>query len=117
MKKKRVNKKAKNKGSIANLFIYFILPTVAVVFLFLILQTEIKFLYKEKDKKEMELGNLQSMIEVKLVEVQKNSAENVIIGYARDSLRMVRINNSVDNIYLSNLKINQIKRIVDSKYE
>lgn len=117
MTKKRVNKKTKNKGSFTILFFYFILPSVAIVFLYLILQTEIKFLYKEIDQKEKELEILQSKLEIELVEVQKLSAEGRIIEIAKDRLGMVRINNSVENIYLSDLKINQIKRIVDSKYE
>ena len=117
MTKKKANKKPKNKGSIANLFIYFILPTIAVVFLYLILQTEIKFLYKEIDQKEKELEVLQSRLETELVEIQKLSAEGRIVEIAKTRLGMVRISNSVENIYLSNLKINQIKRIVDSKYE
>ena len=117
MTKKRVNKKAKNRVSISTVLFYFILPTVAVVFIYLILQTEIKFLYKEIDQKEKELEILQSRLETELVEVQKLTAENRIVGIAKDRLGMVRINNSVENIYLSKLKINQIKRIVDSKYE
>lgn len=117
MTKKRVNKKAKNKGSIATLFFYFILPTVAVVFIYLILQTEIKFLYKEIHQKEIELEIFQSKLETELVEVQKLTAENRIVEIAKNRLGMVRINNSVENIYLSKLKINQIKRIVNSKYE
>ena len=117
MTKRRVNKKAKSKGSIATLFFYFILPVVAVVFINLILKTEIKFFYKEIDQKEIELEILQSKLETELVEVQKLSAENRIVEIAKDRLGMVRINSSVENIYLSNLKINQIKRIVDSKYE
>ena len=52
-----------------------------------------------------------------MVEVQKLTAEDRIVEIAKDRLGMVRIKNSVENIYLSNLKINQIKRIVDSKYE
>ena len=117
MTKKRVNKKSRKSGFIKTLFFYFISPTVAVVFLSLILQTEIKFLYKEIDKKEKELDVLQSKLERELVEVQKLTAEDRIVEIAKGRLGMVRINNRVENIYLSNLKINQIKRIVDSKYE
>ncbi len=117
MTKKKANKKAKKKGSIASLFFYFILPAVAVVFLYLILQSEIKFLYKEIDQKEKKLEVLQNRLETELVEIQKLSAEGRIVEIAKDRLGMVRINNSVENIYLSKLKINQIKRIVDSKYD
>ncbi len=117
MTKKRVNRKGKKKGFFKTLFFFFILPSVGVVFLYLILQTEIKFLYKELDKKEIELEILQSKLETQLVEVQKLTAEDRIIEIAKGRLGLVRINKSVENIYLSNLKINQIKRIVDSKYE
>ena len=117
MTKRRVNKKGKNRGFIKTLLFYFISPTVAIVFIHLILQTEIKFLYKEIDKREIELEVLQSKLETEMVEVQKLTAEDRIVEIAKDRLGMVRIKNSVENIYLSNLKINQIKRIVDSKYE
>ena len=117
MKKKKGNRKTKEKGSVANFIFYFVLPTVVVVFLFLILQTEIKFLYKEIDKKEKELDFLQGKIETELVEVQKLSAEDRIVEIAKDRLGMVRIKSAVENIFVSKLKINQIKRIVDSKYE
>ena len=117
MTKKKANKKVKNKGLIANLFFYFILPIVAIVFLYLFLQTEIKFLYKDIDQKEKELAVMQSRLETELVEIQKLSAEGRIVEIAKTRLGMVRISKSVKNIYLSNLKINQIKRIVDSKYE
>jgi len=117
MTKKRINRKGRNKGFIKTLFLYFISPTVVVVFLHLILQTEIKFLYKEIDRREIELEILQSKLETELVEVQKLTTEDRIVEIAKGRLGMVRINNSVENIYLNNLKINQIKRIVDSKYE
>jgi len=114
---KKETKKNKSNGSIVSLFFYFIFPTIAIVFLFLILQTEIKFLYKEIDSKEKNFEVLQNIIEGKLVEVQKLSTEDRIVGIAKTRLGMVRIKNSVENIFVSNLKIKQIQRIVDSKYE
>jgi cell division protein FtsL len=117
MTKRKAKRKGKKSSSIASLFIYFIFPTIAVVFLLLILQTEIKFLYKEIDSKEKNLEVLQNIVEGKLVEVQKLSTEDRIVGIAKNKLGMVRIKNSVENIFISKLKVNQIKRIVDSKYE
>jgi cell division protein FtsL len=117
MTKKKTKKKSKSNSSIMSLFFYFIFPTIAIVFLFLILQTEIKFLYKEIDSKEKNLEVLQNIVEGKLVEVQKLSTEDRIVKIAKTRLGMVRIKNSVENIFVSNLKIKQIQRIVDSKYE
>ena len=43
--------------------------------------------------------------------------EDRIVEIAKQQLGMVRINTSVENVFVSKLRIDQIKRIVDSKYE
>ena len=117
MTKKKKSKKAKSKDSIASLISYVLLPTLALIFGFLFLQAEIKFLNKDIFEKEKIVENLQNQLEEKLVDVQKLSAEDKIIEYAKLKLGMVRINSSIENIFVSKLRIDQIQRIVDSKYE
>lgn len=117
MTKKRKTKKSKSSISIANVVLYFLLPIVSVIFLFLFLQAEIKFLYKDIYKKEKTIEILQNQLEAKLVDVQKLSAEDRIVEIAKSKLGMVRINSVVENIFVSKLKIEQVKKIVDSKYE
>ena len=79
MTKSEKSKKNKSKGSIASLILYLLLPTVAVIFGFLFLQAEIKFLYKEIYQKEKRVEVLQNQLEEKLVNVQKLSAEERIV--------------------------------------
>ncbi|MDA3860669.1 MAG: hypothetical protein PF445_05540 [Melioribacteraceae bacterium] len=117
MTKRRKSKKNDSKGSVANLVLYVLLPSVALIFGFLFLQSEIKLLNKEIYQKEKKVENLLNQLEDKLVNVQKLSAEDIIVEIAKNRLGMVRINSSVENIFVSKLRINQIQRIVDSKYE
>lgn len=117
MTKKRKTKKAKSNFSVANIVLYFLLPIVGVIFLSLFLQAEIKFLYKDIYQKEKTIEILQNQLEAKMVDAQKLSAEDRIVEIAKEKLGMVRINGVVENIFVSQLKINQIKKIVDSKYE
>jgi cell division protein FtsL len=117
MTKKRKTKKTKPSISVASVVLYFLLPVVGVIFLFLFLQAEIKFLYKDIYQKEKTIEILQNKLEAKLVDVQKLSAEDRIVEIAKMKLGMVRINNVVENIFVSRLKIEQVKKIVVSKYE
>ena len=117
MTKRRVNKKRRKSGFIKTLLFYFVAPTVVIVFLHLILQTEIKFLYNEIDKREIELEILQSKLETELVEVQKLTAEDRIVEIAKVRLGMVRIKSLVENIYLNNLKIKRSKLIFNKGEE
>lgn len=117
MTKKNNPKQSKSKISVLNLLLFVIFPAVTLIFGFLFLQTEIKFLYKEIYQKEKHLEIVQNQLETKLVEVQKLSTEGRIVEIAKTRLGMVRINNTVENIFVSQLRIEQIKKIVDSKYE
>lgn len=117
MIKKRKSKKKNSRVSVAGIFKFFLLPVVAVLFSFLFLKAEIKFLNKEIYNNEKKIEVLQNQLEEKLVDVQKLSAEERIVKIAKQKLSMVRINNSVENIFVSKLKIIQIQKIVDSKYD
>lgn len=117
MTKKGSSKKAKNKGVLTSLILYVLLPSVGVIFGFLFLQAEIKILHKEIYQKEKEVEILQNQLEARLVEVQKLSAEERIVEIAKQKFGMVRIFSPVENIFVSELKIKQIQKIVDSKYD
>ncbi len=114
---KRKKPKNSSKGLIASLILYLLLPTVAIIFGFLFLQTEIKFLYKEIYQKEKRVEILQNQLEEKLVAVQKLSSEERIVEIAKMQLGMVRISSSIENIFVSKLRIKQIQKIVNSKYD
>jgi len=116
--KKHINlKNTKNEFSIFKILFFIVFPIVIVIFGYLFLQTEIKFLEKEIYQKEKKLEIVQNQLETKLVNVQKLSAEDRIVEIAKLKYGMVRINNIVENITVTQLKIDQITKIVDSKYE
>ena len=118
MTKKKLKKaKVKSKGSVVSLVLFLLLPIVAVIFGSLFLQAEIKFLNKEIYQKEKRVEILQNQLEACLVDVQILSAESRIVEIAKQRLGMVRISSAVENIFVNKLKVDQIKRIVDSKYE
>lgn len=117
MTKKRKSKKSKSKGILASLILFVLLPLVVVIFGVLFLRAEIKILYKDIYQKEKEVEILQNQLEARLVEVQKLSAEERIIEIAKQKFGMVRIFSPVENIFVSELKIKQIQKIVDSKYD
>ncbi len=117
MTRKRKPNNKKRGGSAVTVFIAILLPLVFFLFGFLFLQTEIKFLHKEIYQKEKNVEILQNQLEAKLVDVQKLQTEDRIVGIAKSQLGMVRIKSSVENLFVDKLKIEQIKRIVDSKYE
>ncbi len=117
MTKKRKTKRDKSNSSTADFVLLFLLPIVVVIFISLFLKAEIKTLQKEIYQKEKKVEIMQNQLEARMVDVQKLSAESRIVEIAKSKLGMVRINGSIQNIFVSKLKIDQIKRIVDSKYE
>ena len=117
MTKKKKLKNTKGKSSVAGLVLFLLLPSVAVVFSSLFLKAEIKILSKEIYQKEKKIEILQNQLEGRLVDVQVLSAESRIVEIAKKRLGMVRINSAIENVFVNKLKVEQIKRIVDSKYE
>ncbi len=116
MTKKRTQK-SKKKGLIGRIVFYGIIPIVGSLFLFLVLNTENKYLYKEIDLMEGELGALQGRLEERIAEVQKLQSEDRIVNLATERLGMIRIDQPLEELFVSREKINRIKRIVNSKYE
>lgn len=116
MTKKRTQK-SKKKGLIGKILFYGIIPIVGALFLFLVLSTENKYLYKEIDLMEGELGALQGRLEERIAEVQKLQSEDRIVNLATVRLGMIRINQPLEELFVSQEKINRIKKIVNSKYE
>lgn len=115
--KKQKNTKSKKKGSFGRVLLYVIAPVVGSIFVFLILNTENRYLYKEVTLMEEELGALQNGLESRLAEVQKLESEDRIVALASERLGMIRIDIPIEQLFISQEKINRIKRIVNSKYE
>ena len=114
---KRKTRKSKKKGLIGTILFYGVVPIVGSLFIFLILNTENRYLYKEITLLEEELGAIQNRMEARIAEVQKLQSEDRIVNLAKDRLGMIRINQPLEELYVSQEKINRIKRIVNSKYE
>lgn len=117
MKKRKNQKNTKSKFSKFKFLFLIVFPMVIVIFGFLFLQTEIKFLEKKMYENGKKLEIVQNQLESKLVAVQKLSSEGRIVDIVKSKLGMVRINNKVEYISINQLKIDHIKKIVDSKYE
>ena len=117
MTKRKNQKNTKNKISKLKILFLMVFSMVIVIFVFLFLQTEIKFLEKKNYQNGKRLEIVQNQLESKLVAVQKLSSEGRIVEIAKSKLGMVRINTKVEYISINQLKIDQIKKIVDSKYE
>ena len=121
MKKQKTNyqrkKKSDNKGFIGRSLLYIVAPIVGSLFIYLVLHAENRTLYKDIALMEEQLGALQNILEVKVAEVQKLESEDRIIGIAQEKIGMVRIDMPSEQLFVSQEKINRIKKIVKSKYE
>lgn len=115
--KKQKAKRSTKKGSIGRIIIYVIAPIVGSIFLYLILNTENRYLNKKLVSMEEELGVLQNKLESRITEIQKLESEDRIVNLATEKLGMMRIDQTVEQLFVSQEKINRIKRIVNSKYE
>ena len=115
--KKQNSRKSNKKGFFGRVVLYAIAPIVGSIFIFLILNTENRYLYKEITLLEEELGAVQNRLESRLAEVQKLESEDRIVALASERLGMIRIDEQIEQLFISQEKINRIKRIVDSKYE
>ena len=116
MKKKRT-KKSKSKISLGRILLNVIVPIVVSVFIYLVLHTENRYLLKEVDLLDQELGAIQNKLETKIAEVQKLQSEDRIVKLAEERLGMVRIEQPLEQLFVCHEKINRIKKIVNSKYE
>ncbi|NOX67023.1 MAG: hypothetical protein GXO85_14820 [Chlorobi bacterium] len=116
MKKKRT-KKSKSRVSLGRILLNVVVPIVGSVFIYLVLHTENRYLLKEVDLLDQELGAIQNRLETKVAEVQKLQSEDRIVKLASERLGMVRIEQPLEQLFVSQEKINRIKKIVKSKYE
>jgi cell division protein FtsL len=115
--KKKSTKKSKRQISIGKILLNVVVPIVGSVFIYLVLHTENRYLLKEVDLLDQELGAIQNKLEAKIAEVQKLQSEDRIVKLASEKLGMVRIDQPMEKLFVSQEKINRIKKIVNSKYE
>ncbi len=107
----------KQKSSFFKAFLFTALPVVIGLFIYVMINHEIKLMNRIKDNKEELLAQKNNKIRNYRVEVQKLSSEERIVSIARDSLGLVRGNEIFENLFVSNKKIDQIEKLVNDKYD
>lgn len=94
-----------------------ILAAAVVLFIYVVLVTEIKRLNNEKLNRQIELNERTNRIEARIVEVQQLSGEDRIVKLAQDSLGLFRSGKDLEIINLPADQIKKIELLVDRKYD
>ncbi|MCF8241092.1 MAG: hypothetical protein K9J16_06880 [Melioribacteraceae bacterium] len=108
---------SKEKGTFFRKLVVSTFLLALTLFVYVFTLQEIKTLNKNREKKLELLKSKQSAIEQRKIEIQKLSAEDRIVKIASDSLGLVRSLKPFDVINVDRRKIEQIKRILEDKYE
>lgn len=98
----------------------FIMLTVAVAFLlfmYVAVITEIKNMNKDKINKIEKLNEKMNQVELENVEIQRLTAEERIVKIAQDSLGLIRPKENLEVLQVSKEQIEQIKKLVNEKYD
>ncbi len=98
----------------------FIMLTVAVAFLlfmYVAVITEIKNMNKDKINKIEKLNEKMNQVELENVEIQRLTAEERIVKIAKDSLGLIRPKENLEVLQVSKEQIEQIKKLVNEKYD
>lgn len=105
------------KGSSLKVFIVIIVSIAVTIFLYVATLNEIKNMNKERLNKSEILVEKLNRIEALNVEIQKLTAEDRIVKFAIDSLKMNRPKEILESIIVSKDQINQIEKILKEKYD
>jgi len=105
------------KGSSLKGFILVIVSIAVAIFLYVAVLNEIKNMNKEKLNKSEILVEKLNRVEALNVEIQKLTAEDRIVRFAIDSLKMNRPKEILESIIVSKDQINQIEKILKEKYD
>lgn len=107
----------KTKNSFSKHLIVIAGLTAFFLFSYIYILEEVKAHSRKKIRIEEELVGKKDKLEEKLVEVQQLSSEERIVKIAEDSLGLIRSLKPYEIISVNKNQINQIKKIVDKKYE
>ena len=94
--------------------------TVAVafmLFMYVAVITEIKNMNKDKINKIERLNEKLNQVELANVEIQRLTAEERIVKIAQDSLGLIRPKENLEVLQVSKEQIDQIKKLVNEKYD
>jgi hypothetical protein len=87
-----------------------------LLFIYLFTLQEIKELNADKNKFLEVLREKENKLEMRKVEYQKLTSEDVVVGKAKDKFDLVRIE-YLDKIQINNNKISNLKKYIAKKYE
>ena len=105
------------KGSSLKSFIVIITAVAILLFTYVATVTEIKRMNRLKISKQDSLNVKFNLVESKMVEIQKWTAEERIVVYARDSIGLIRPNDNLETIAVSKDQIKQIEKLLNQKYD
>ena len=86
------------------------------LFTYLFTLQEIKELNADKNNFLEVLREKENKLEMRKVEYQKLTSEDVVVGKAKDKFDLVRIE-YLDKIQINNNKISNLKKYIAKKYE
>lgn len=105
------------KGSSLKNFIVIISATAILLFTYVAAVTEIKRMNRLKISKQDSLNVKLNLVEGKMVEIQKWTAEERIIVYAQDSIGLIRPSENLETISVSKDQIKQVEKLLSQKYD
>jgi cell division protein FtsL len=105
------------KGSSIKIFISIVIAAATIVFIYVAVLSEIKNMNKERLNKIESLNERQNRTQALMVEIQKLSAEDRIVKYAIENLKMKRPVDNLESINVSREQIQQIEKILNNKYD
>jgi len=105
------------KGSSLKNFIIIITAAAVLLFIYVATVTEIKRMNREKLIIQDSLNVKLNLSEAKMVEIQKWTAEERIVVYAKDSLGLIRPSDNLEIISVSKDQIKQVENLLKQKYD
>lgn len=105
-----------NKNKFLKNFISFFVFTVVVLFVYVILLTEIKSMVRTKVTKLEELNEKKNRIEMMQIEVQKLTAQERIIPIAQDTLGLDKPGLNIDSLTVDKKQLDYLINKINGKY-
>lgn len=105
------------KGSSLKSFIVIITAVAILLFTYVGAVTEIKRMNRLKISKQDSLNVKLNLVEGKMVEIQKWTAEDRIVVYAQDSIGLIRPSDNLETISVSKDQIKQVEKLLSQKYD
>jgi cell division protein FtsL len=105
-----------NKSKFLKNFVIFFGFTVIVLFVYVILLTEIKSMVKIKVNRQDELVEKKNKIEMNQIEIQKLTAGERIIPVAQDTLGLKRPGLDIDSLTMDKKQLEYLINKINGKY-